>query len=100
MQLEDLGFCEKGGAAEFVRRHSAVVGLGGMPHNTGGGQLSMGQAGYAGGYLGLVEALRQLLRRPSGRQVADARLGLVSGFGYVNFDRGVCASACILEKAS
>lgn len=100
IQLEDLGFCKKGGAAEFVRQHSAVIGLGGLPHNTGGGQLSMGQAGYAGGYLGLVEALRQLLGRPSGRQVAGAHLGLVSGFGYVNFDRGVCAGACILEAAS
>ncbi|MEX2126128.1 MAG: thiolase family protein [Woeseia sp.] len=100
MQLEDLGFCEKGGAAEFVRSHPGVVGLGGLPHNTGGGQLSMGQAGYAGGYLGLVEALRQLLGRSTGRQVADANLGLVSGFGYVNFDRGVCASACILERSA
>jgi acetyl-CoA acetyltransferase len=100
MQLEDLGFCEKGGAGEFVRSHSAVVGQGGLPHNTGGGQLSMGQAGYAGGYLGLVEALRQLLGRSAGRQVEEAGLGLVSGFGYVNFDRGLCTSACILERAS
>lgn len=100
MQLEDLGFCEKGHAADFVRTHSAVVGRDGLPHNTGGGQLSMGQAGYAGGYLGLVEALRQLTGRSAGRQVEIARLGLVSGFGYVNFDRGVCASACILARDS
>jgi len=100
MQLEDLGFCEKGRAAEFVRHHSAVVGRGGLPHNTGGGQLSTGQAGYAGGYLGLVEALRQLLGRAAGRQVEAANLGLVSGFGYVNFDRGVCTSACILARGS
>lgn len=98
MQLEDLGFCEKGTAAEFVRRRPGVVGRGGLPHNTGGGQLSMGQAGYAGGHLGLVEALRQLTGHAAGLQVQDARRGLVSGYGYVNFDRGVCAAACILER--
>jgi hypothetical protein len=26
------------------------------------------------------------------------RLGLVSGFGFVNYDRGVCASAAVLER--
>jgi acetyl-CoA acetyltransferase len=98
MQLEDLGFCEKGKAAEFVRTHSGVVGCGGLPHNTSGGQLSSGQAGFAGGYLGLVEALRQLTGKAIGRQVPDARLGLVSGFGYVNYDRGLCTSAAILER--
>ncbi|HWM27126.1 MAG TPA: thiolase family protein [Woeseiaceae bacterium] len=99
MQLEDLGFCEKGGAAEFVRTNSGVVGRGGLPHNTSGGQLSSGQAGFAGGYLGLVEALRQLSGKSIGRQVPDASLGLVSGFGYVNYDRGLCTSAAILERA-
>lgn len=98
MQLEDLGFCEKGKAAEFVRTHSGVVGRNGLPHNTSGGQLSSGQAGFAGGYLGLVEALRQLTGKAIGRQVPDARLGLVSGFGYVNYDRGLCTSAAILER--
>ncbi|MEX2124472.1 MAG: thiolase family protein [Woeseia sp.] len=100
IQLEDLGFCEKGGAADFIRSRSGVVGRGGLPHNTGGGQLSTGQAGYAGGYLGLVEALRQLIGRPTGRQVEHASLGLVSGFGFVNFDRGICSSACILERGT
>ena len=100
IQLEDLGFCEKGGAADFIRVRPGVVGEGGLPHNTGGGQLSGGQAGYAGGYLGLTEALRQLIGRPSGRRVEHATLGLVSGFGFVNFDRGTCATACILERGT
>ncbi len=98
MQLEDLGFCEKGDAARFVHSRSGVVGAGGLPHNTGGGQLSCGQAGFAGGYLGLVEALRQLTGEASGRQVENAGLGLVSGFGYVNYDRGLCTAAAILER--
>ncbi|HEX6260775.1 MAG TPA: thiolase family protein [Woeseiaceae bacterium] len=100
MQLEELGFCAKGGAADFVRTHSAVVGRGGLPHNTSGGQLSCGQAGFAGGYLGLVEALRQLTEAAPGRQVANASLGLVSGFGYVNYDRGLCTGATILERGN
>lgn len=98
MQLEGLGLCEEGEAAAFARRRPGIVGGGGLPHNTGGGQLSTGQAGYAGGYLGLVEALRQLLGCATGRQVEDARRALVSGYGYVNFDRGVCSSACLLER--
>ena len=30
-------------------------------------------------------------------QVKDARRALVSGFGMINYDRGVCSSAAILE---
>jgi acetyl-CoA acetyltransferase len=98
MQLEDLGFCEPGAAAEFIRGSSGVVGRGGLPHNTSGGQLSMGQAGFAGGFLGLVEAVRQLTGAALGLQVQGASLGLVSGYGYANYDRGVCTSAAVLER--
>ncbi len=55
MQIEDLGFCAKGEGAEFIRRHEFATD-GDFPLNTSGGQLSVGQAGAAGGYLGLVEA--------------------------------------------
>ncbi len=95
MQLEDLGFCAKGEAAAFVRDHDLTV-AGDFPVNTGGGQLSAGQAGAAGGYLGLVEAMRQLTGEAEGRAVADARRALVSGFGMINYDRGLCTAACVL----
>ena len=72
---------------------------GSLPHNTGGGQLSMGQAGAAGGFLGLIEAMRQLLGEAHGRQVADARHALVSGFGMINYDRGLCTAAAVLGSA-
>ena len=49
MQLEDLGFCPKGEGADFVRRNTFTIG-GTLPLNTSGGQLSVGQAGAAGGY--------------------------------------------------
>jgi acetyl-CoA acetyltransferase len=95
MQVEDLGFCGKGEAAAFIRKHTFTWD-GSFPLNTSGGQLSIGQAGAAGGALGMVEALRQLTRRAEGRQVKDAKLGLVSGFGMINFDRGLGSGAAIL----
>ena len=95
MQLEDLGFCAKGEAPAFIRDQDFTWD-GSFPLNTSGGQLSVGQAGAAGGSLGLVEALRQLTRQAEGRQVKDAKLGLVSGFGMINFDRGLGSGAAIL----
>ena len=98
MQMEDLGFCAKGEAPQFVRANTFTVD-GSFPFNTNGGQLSVGQAGAAGGYLGMVEALRQLTGTAGGTQVADARLGLVSGFGMINYDRGLCTAAAILARS-
>jgi acetyl-CoA acetyltransferase len=95
MQLEDLGFCAKGEGPAFVRRHSFTWD-GDFPVNTSGGQLSVGQAGAAGGFLGMVEAVRQLTGQARGRQVRDAKLGLVSGFGMINYDRGLGSGAAIL----
>ena len=95
LQLEDLGFCGKGEGPAFVRRH-AFTWDGDFPLNTCGGQLSAGQAGAAGGFLGMVEAIRQLTGQAPGRQVRDARIGLVSGFGMINYDRGLGSGAAIL----
>ena len=98
LQLEDLGFCGKGEGPDFIRGHEFTWD-GDFPLNPSGGQLSVGQAGAAGGYLGLVEAIRQLSGRPRGHQVPDASVGLVSGFGMINYDRGLCTAATILEAA-
>jgi len=95
LQFEDLGFCAKDSGADFIRRNDFAPG-GNRPHNTGGGQLSGGQAGAAGGFLGLVEALRQLIGDAPGRQVPNARHALVGGFGMINYDRGLCTAAAIL----
>ena len=98
MQFEDLGFCAKGEGPDFVRSHDLTL-AGDFPHNTSGGQLSVGQAGAAGGYLGMTEALRQITCAPLGPQVANARTALVSGFGMINYDRGLCSGAAILQAA-
>lgn len=97
MQFEDLGFCRKGEGAAFVRANT-LTSDGSFPHNTSGGQLSVGQAGAAGGYLGLVEALRQLTGAAGATQVAGARVGMVSGFGMINYDRGLASCAAILAR--
>jgi acetyl-CoA acetyltransferase len=99
MQFEDLGFCKKGEGVEFVRQHELTID-GDFPHNTSGGQLSVGQAGAAGAYLGLVEGLRQVLGTAGHTQVKDAQLGLASGFGMINYDRGLASGAAIMAGPS
>lgn len=97
IQMEDLGFCAKGEGPEFVRRTPLGVTDGGLALNTCGGQLSVGQAGAAGGFLGVVEGIRQLSGQTLGIQVASAKAGIVSGYGQVNYDRGICTAAAVLE---
>lgn len=96
MQIEDLGFCDKGLGARFLADRDTTT-KGSLPHNTSGGQLSAGQAGAAGGFLGMTEAIRQVTGTAGPTQVTGARRGLVSGFGMVNYDRGICSAAAIIE---
>jgi acetyl-CoA acetyltransferase len=97
LQFEDLGFCTKDAGADFIRRNDFSPG-GNLPHNTGGGQLSGGQAGAAGGFLGLIEAIRQLTQQATGHQVENARHALIGGFGMINYDRGLCTAAAVLAS--
>ncbi|WP_414717441.1 thiolase family protein [Steroidobacter sp.] len=98
IQLEDLGFCAKGEGPAFVRQHE-FTSTGSFPLNTSGGQLSVGQAGCAGGFLGLVEAIRQLSGQNLARAVPDARIALALGFGMITYDRGLCSGAAILGRS-
>lgn len=95
LQLEDLGLCAKGDGPDFIRQNSFTNG-GSLPMNTSGGQLSVGQAGAAGGLLGMVEGIRQLTGQALGEQVPEADIGLVCGFGMINYDRGICSGAALL----
>ena len=98
MQFEDLGFCDKGEGPAFERSTDTTF-AGSFPNNTSGGQLSVGQAGAAGGFLGLVEAIRQLTDAAEARAVPNANLGLVAGFGMVTYDRCLCTGAVILGRS-
>ncbi|SEG90497.1 Acetyl-CoA acetyltransferase [Thermomonospora echinospora] len=77
--LEDLGFCEKGAAGDFVAGGGIAPG-GHLPVNTNGGGLSYCHPGMYGIFL-LIEAARQLRGEAGDRQVADARVALVHGNG-------------------
>jgi acetyl-CoA acetyltransferase len=99
LQFEDLGFCGKGEGPAFVRERT-LTHDGDFPNNTSGGQLSAGQAGAAGGFLGMTEAIRQLTGAAGERAVPDAKLGLVTGFGMVTYDRCLCTGAVLLGRAS
>ncbi len=96
IQLESLGFCRSGGAADFLRQRDTTV-RGDFPINTGGGQLSAGQAGASGGMIGVVEAVLQLQGRSGARQLR-ARRGIVSGYGMVAYGRGQSCSAAVLAR--
>ena len=98
LQFEGLGFCREGDGADFIRANTFEV-AGSFPFNTSGGQLSVGQAGAAGGHLGIVEAIRQLTGETLGARVPDARHAVVSGFGMINYDRGLCSGAVVLAAA-
>jgi acetyl-CoA acetyltransferase len=98
IQLEDLGFCPKGEVSRFLADRSFSF-EGNFPLNTNGGQLSCGQAGAAGGMIGLVEAVRQLRGEAGPFQLARARRGLVSGYGMVGYGHGLSTSSVILERA-
>lgn len=99
LQLEELGFCAVGQAAHRLSGSGLIHGGKTIHVNTSGGQLSSGQAGFAGGFLGLVEAVRQLTGSALGNQFTHVKRALVSGFGMINYDRGLCAAAAILESA-
>jgi len=98
LQIEGLGFCRPGEAPDLIRNNTFSI-EGSFPFNTSGGQLSVGQAGAAGGFLGMVQAIRQVTDQAGKTQVAGAQHALVSGFGMINYDRGLCSGAAILERA-
>lgn len=80
MQLEDAGFCPKGGAGKFLEENDITY-KGSLPLNTGGGLLSYGQAGMAGGLHHLVEAVRQICGDAGERQVKNPGFALVTALG-------------------
>lgn len=96
IQLEGLGICKPGTAHEFVRKTDITV-RGSFPINTGGGQLSAGQAGASGGMIGLYEGVAQLRGKAGERQVR-CKTGIVAGYGMVAYGRGLCSSAVIIQR--
>ena len=64
-----------------------------LPMNTGGGQISAGQAASSSG--NLIEAVRQLMGEGGPRQVKDTTNALVTGIGWINYGRNWGSSAAL-----
>ena len=95
MQMEMLGFCAHGQGSAFIRETGFRFD-GDLPLNTGGGQISAGQAGLAGGGTNLIEAVRQLFGEGGARQVKDRRNALVTGIGGIPYGRNWSTSAAMI----
>jgi acetyl-CoA acetyltransferase len=76
-QLEDLGFCKKGEGGDFVSNGRIALG-GELPINTHGGLLSQS---HIIGMNHVCELVKQLRGTGGKAQVANAEVGLVTGYG-------------------
>ncbi|MDB5532122.1 MAG: hypothetical protein JWO28_437 [Hyphomicrobiales bacterium] len=95
LQMEMLGFCKHGEGAAFIREREFSH-LGDLPLNTGGGQISAGQVGLAGGGTNLVEAVRQLFGAGGKRQVKNTKNALVTGIGGIPYARNWSSSVVMI----
>lgn len=86
LKTEQCGFARKGRGSQFLR-DTDLGPKGDLPLNTGGGQISCGQPGLAGGGINLTEAIRQLMGEGKSRQVPNARNALVTGIGVIPYGR-------------
>ncbi len=86
VKCEQIGFAKTGQGSQFLR-DTDLGPRGDLPLNTGGGQISCGQPGLAGGGLNLAEAVRQLMGEAGERQVPDAGNALVTGIGVIPYGR-------------
>jgi acetyl-CoA acetyltransferase len=76
--LEDLGFCKRGEAKDFIKDGHTKIG-GSLPLNTNGGGLSYMHSGMYGMYI-MQECVRQL-RGVAPAQVKGAKISVAQGVG-------------------
>ncbi len=84
MQIEDLGFCEKGAGGKFVADGNLISGVGKLPFNTDGGGLCNNHPANRGGMTKVIEAVRQLRGEAHPAvQVKNCDLALAQGTGFL-----------------
>jgi acetyl-CoA C-acetyltransferase len=99
IQLEDLGFCEKGQGGRFVADGNLISGVGRLAVNTDGGGLCNNHPANRGGITKVIEAVRQLRGQAHPAvQVPDCDLALAHGTGGSMATRHASATL-ILERA-
>ena len=82
MQIEDLGFCEKGKGGKFVADGNLISGTGKFPFNTDGGGLCNNHPANRGGITKVIEAVRQLRGEAHPAvQVKNCDIALAHGTG-------------------
>jgi acetyl-CoA C-acetyltransferase len=98
MQLEDLGFCQKGEGGRFVMDGNLISGVGKLPFNTDGGGLCNNHPANRGGMTKIIEAVRQLRGEAHPAvQVPNCSLALANGIGGALASRHT-AGTLILER--
>ena len=76
-QIEETGLCKRGEGGAFVEGGRIELG-GSLPINTHGGLLS---EAHTIGINHIIEGVRQLRHEAGERQVPNAQLGMVTGWG-------------------
>ncbi len=98
IQLEDLGFCEKGQGGRFVADGNLISGVGTLPFNTDGGGLCNNHPANRGGITKVIEAVRQLRGEAHPAvQVTNCDLAMAHGTGGLLGSRHGAATL-ILER--
>jgi acetyl-CoA C-acetyltransferase len=99
IQLEDLGFCDKGQGGRFVADGQLVAGQGRLAINTDGGGLCNNHPANRGGMTKIIEAVRQLRGEAHvAVQVQDCALALAQATGGMLGSRHASATL-IMERA-
>jgi acetyl-CoA C-acetyltransferase len=100
VQLEDLGFCERGQGGRFVSDGNLISGVGKLPFNTDGGGLCNNHPSNRGGMTKVIEAVRQLRGEAHPAvQVNNCDLALAHATGGSLATRHASATL-ILERAA
>jgi acetyl-CoA C-acetyltransferase len=86
--LEELGFCKRGEAGQFVLEGNTWPG-GKLPMTTNGEALSQGHTGAGVGFGMFVESVRQVMGKAGQRQVKAAEIVLETSAGGAYMDSHV-----------